>query len=257
MATKFPIETDKPVIEVTLPVGRHVLELVVEDSAGLRSAPDTIVITVEKAEVIAVMITPTAAKLSSGQAQQFTADVTGSTNKAVTWSVQESGGGTVTKAGLYTAPSTSGTFHVQATSAADPTKNATATVIVTAITCVAGSPDTPCTGASPTITCVAGAPNTPCSGGSPVVLCTTGSPSVVACSGATPTVVTCTVGGPSSTINCVSASPQVLSCTGASPSIIIRSEQDAEADKAKERAKERVKPADKPEVKPKSKPRPK
>ena len=45
----FPIETEQPEIEVTLPLGRHVLELVVEDSAGLRSAPDTVVITVEPA----------------------------------------------------------------------------------------------------------------------------------------------------------------------------------------------------------------
>jgi hypothetical protein len=46
--TRFPIETTNPKIEVTLPVGRHVLELVVEDSAGLRSAPDQIVIEVRK-----------------------------------------------------------------------------------------------------------------------------------------------------------------------------------------------------------------
>lgn len=46
--TRFPIETTNPRIEVTLPVGRHVLELVVEDSAGLRSAPDQIVIEVRR-----------------------------------------------------------------------------------------------------------------------------------------------------------------------------------------------------------------
>ena len=46
MATKFPIETSEAQIEVTLPVGTHVLELVVEDSAGLRSEPDTVTITV-------------------------------------------------------------------------------------------------------------------------------------------------------------------------------------------------------------------
>jgi hypothetical protein len=44
--TRFPIETDQPTIEVILPVGTHILELVVEDSAGLRSAPDTVTITV-------------------------------------------------------------------------------------------------------------------------------------------------------------------------------------------------------------------
>ncbi len=46
--TRFPLETDQPRVEVTLPPGRHVLELVVEDSAGLRSEPDTVTITVRE-----------------------------------------------------------------------------------------------------------------------------------------------------------------------------------------------------------------
>ncbi len=47
----FPIQTNRPRIDVTLPVGRHEFELVVIDSAGLRSAPDRIVVYVEKKEV--------------------------------------------------------------------------------------------------------------------------------------------------------------------------------------------------------------
>ncbi len=46
--TRFPVETDQPRIEVTLPVGIHTLELVVVDSAGLRSEPDTVTITVRE-----------------------------------------------------------------------------------------------------------------------------------------------------------------------------------------------------------------
>jgi len=46
----FPVKTNRPRIDVTLPVGRHEFELVVVDSAGLRSAPDRIVIYVEKEE---------------------------------------------------------------------------------------------------------------------------------------------------------------------------------------------------------------
>jgi len=49
--TKFPLTTNSPQIEVTLPVGENVLELVVEDSAGLRSEPDRVVITVEQEAV--------------------------------------------------------------------------------------------------------------------------------------------------------------------------------------------------------------
>jgi len=45
-ATKFPIDTDKPTLEVTLPVGTHTLQLVVEDSAGKISVPDSVVVTV-------------------------------------------------------------------------------------------------------------------------------------------------------------------------------------------------------------------
>lgn len=45
--TTFPFEQDKPQINVTLPVGTHVLELVVEDSAGAVSDPVTIVVIVE------------------------------------------------------------------------------------------------------------------------------------------------------------------------------------------------------------------
>ncbi|MGD8594103.1 MAG: IPT/TIG domain-containing protein, partial [Gammaproteobacteria bacterium] len=46
MATTFPRETTEPQLEVTLEVGTHVLELVVEDSAGNLSEPDTVTITV-------------------------------------------------------------------------------------------------------------------------------------------------------------------------------------------------------------------
>jgi hypothetical protein len=53
----FPLSTEEPRIEVNLPVGTHVLELVVEDSAGLRSLPDTVVITVEPEEIPAASIT--------------------------------------------------------------------------------------------------------------------------------------------------------------------------------------------------------
>ncbi len=43
----FPIVTTEPEIDVTLPVGVHELELVVEDDAGLVSEPDRVTITVE------------------------------------------------------------------------------------------------------------------------------------------------------------------------------------------------------------------
>jgi hypothetical protein len=42
----------------------------------------------------------------------------------------DDGGGTITTSGVYTAPTVAGTYHVKAVSVADPTKSATATVIV-------------------------------------------------------------------------------------------------------------------------------
>ena len=63
----------------------------------------------------------------------FSAVVTGSINQSVTWSIQEgSAGGSVTNAGIYTAPKAPGKFHVIARSLLDPAQSATATITVQA-----------------------------------------------------------------------------------------------------------------------------
>jgi hypothetical protein len=77
-----------------------------------------------------VAITPSGASLWTGQTQTFSATVTGSTNQVVTWSLVEPAGGSISAAGLYTAPALVGNFHVKATSAADPTKSTQAPVAV-------------------------------------------------------------------------------------------------------------------------------
>jgi hypothetical protein len=51
---------------------------------------------------------------------------------AVTWSVQEAGGGTIGADGRYTAPATAGLYHVVAVSVADPSRSASGAVTVTA-----------------------------------------------------------------------------------------------------------------------------
>ncbi len=64
-----------------------------------------------------------------GATYTFVATVTGTTNTAVTYRVQEgAAGGTITAAGLYTAPLSAGSYHVIATSVADSTKSATVSV---------------------------------------------------------------------------------------------------------------------------------
>lgn len=94
---------------------------------------------------VVVSLNPTTASLKVGEQQSFSATVTGSTNNAITWSAN---GGTVNASGLYTAPSTPGTYTVTATSQANSTKFATANVTVipldkTMVRVFHASPDAP------------------------------------------------------------------------------------------------------------------
>jgi len=85
------------------------------------------------AVVSGVTVTPADARVSFGSSVQFKALVTGGKDQAVTWTVQEGApGGTVTADGLYTAPATSGSFHVVATSPTDAKLFGTARVTVAA-----------------------------------------------------------------------------------------------------------------------------
>lgn len=88
-------------------------------------------------QTVAVRIAPEQAQVGAGESVPFDATVTGTANTTVVWTVEEAGGGSVTSAGRYTAPSSAGTFHVRATSAADTTKFAAAIVTVTAPPAVA------------------------------------------------------------------------------------------------------------------------
>ncbi len=89
----------------------------------------TVKVSSTAAQTLTVSITPSTATLDACGRQQFAATVTGVTDTRVTWSVAQAGGGTVSS-GLYTAPQATGTFVVVATSVADPSKVAQATVTV-------------------------------------------------------------------------------------------------------------------------------
>jgi len=80
---------------------------------------------------ITVAINPTTTTVAAGGTRVFTAVVSGSTNQAVTWSVVEGGGGTISVGGVYTAPATAATYHVKAVPAANTATSATAGVVVT------------------------------------------------------------------------------------------------------------------------------
>jgi uncharacterized protein (TIGR03437 family) len=88
--------------------------------------------TVQLTPIVSVGVGPPTATLTASQSAQFTATVTGSTNTSVTWSMTPSLGSLSN--GLYTAPSVinaAQSVTVTATSAADPTKSASATVQLT------------------------------------------------------------------------------------------------------------------------------
>jgi hypothetical protein len=64
--------------------------------------------------------------LNTGSTFTLTATVHNASNNAVTWSIVEAGGGSITAAGVYTAPATPGTYTVKATSESDPMASGTA-----------------------------------------------------------------------------------------------------------------------------------
>jgi hypothetical protein len=83
------------------------------------------------APVISVTVTPSSVTVLRDATQVFTAKVTGTTNTAVTWSVEESSGGMIDSAGLYTPPQNgAGSFHVIATSQANSAVAGAAAVTV-------------------------------------------------------------------------------------------------------------------------------
>ncbi|HET7784889.1 MAG TPA: hypothetical protein VFL36_02885 [Myxococcales bacterium] len=78
----------------------------------------------------AISLAPQSVALLAGATQQFSAQVSGSADPAVVWSVTEANGGRITPGGLYTAPAAAGTFHVVGTARADAAVSAVATVAV-------------------------------------------------------------------------------------------------------------------------------
>jgi hypothetical protein len=80
---------------------------------------------------VSVTVTPSTASVVTGGTQAFQATVTGTSDTAVTWEIQEApAGGSIGSGGLYTAPATAGTYHVVARSHFDTGVIGTATVTV-------------------------------------------------------------------------------------------------------------------------------
>jgi hypothetical protein len=123
------------------------------DATGLYTAPSTIAMqqtvtiiatstvdstktaaaTVTLYPAISVSVTPSAASLTISQTQKFNATVSNTVSTGVNWTCTPAGAGTIDGAGLYTAPSVisaAQTVTVTATSKADNTKSASASILL-------------------------------------------------------------------------------------------------------------------------------
>ncbi|MBC8137201.1 MAG: hypothetical protein H8F28_15075 [Fibrella sp.] len=114
--------------KIVTPLATTTYSLTVRNEGG-QTVVGSVEVRVATVAITAFSSSPTVDVSSS---LTFGAQVTGAVDAGVTWSVQELGGGVITESGSYTAPATAGTYHVQATSNADPSKVAVVEVRVRA-----------------------------------------------------------------------------------------------------------------------------
>ena len=79
---------------------------------------------------VGISVTPEFTRVSRRGRIQFQAEVTGSEDTAVEWTVREENGGVVDRNGIYEAPELPGTYEVTASARADQTATASAFVVV-------------------------------------------------------------------------------------------------------------------------------
>jgi hypothetical protein len=114
-------------------MGKFSFTISVTDKESVAEGAKSFLVSVQHAATpslpVSVEISPTSVTIPSGTRHQFLALVSNASTPAVSWSAS---GGTISSAGLFTAPkvNTSTTFHLTATSTADPTKTASAIVNV-------------------------------------------------------------------------------------------------------------------------------
>lgn len=90
-------------------------------------------VTVAPPPAVSISLSPKQARIAPGTTLAFSADVQGSANKTVTWTVLggAANGTFLGGSGIYQAPDTPGTFTVMTTAAADQSRFDTATIQVT------------------------------------------------------------------------------------------------------------------------------
>jgi len=97
------------------------------------SKSSTANITINPLPSVAVSVTPQTSTITAGQQMQLSASVSGTSNQQVTWTVLTPGGGNISATGLYSSPAfvaVQQNIVVQATSVADPSKSASALMVV-------------------------------------------------------------------------------------------------------------------------------
>jgi len=99
-------------------------------------APETPVLNPPPKSFVAILdLRPVAVSLLAGATQVFNAEINYPEGvrymrQPVVWEVVEAEGGTISRAGLYTAPTAAGVYHVKVSREDFPTVTATATVTV-------------------------------------------------------------------------------------------------------------------------------
>lgn len=126
----------RPLRNLLFPSGLIVAALIVAAMTGCggggtlppKSSPQS-----QTSSITSVSVSCNPSSLNAGGTSQCTATVqgTGSYSSAVTWSAS---GGTVSAAGIFTAPATAGNVTVTATSAQDPTLSGTSSISVALVT---------------------------------------------------------------------------------------------------------------------------
>jgi hypothetical protein len=122
---------------------RALFSVVVTNKVG-RAVSNSATLNLAASAGVTIAVSPNGMTVTTGATQQFTATVTGSSNTAVSWSLSGAGCsgaacGTISGGGIYTAPSSvpsPATLQVIATSVADPTKTASASVTLAAAAAV-------------------------------------------------------------------------------------------------------------------------
>jgi hypothetical protein len=119
----------------------------VSNADSSKSASAAVTVTpAATSQPVSITVTPTTASVVAGKTQQFSATVSGTTNTAVTWQVNGVTGGnsvvgSISSAGLFTAPQVSSTTSVTVTARSnyDNTKYANAAVTISSSTGGSGS----------------------------------------------------------------------------------------------------------------------